>query len=51
LPFGAVGATVLLTLVIVALGLAPNAMIAAAQIGASDMLNPARYITSVGLAP
>ena len=51
LPFGALSATALLTLVIVALGLAPNLMIAAAQLAASDMLNPARYIASVGLAP
>jgi len=51
LPFRAVSATALLTLVIVALGLAPNVMIAAAQIAANDMLNPARYIASVGLAP
>jgi multicomponent Na+:H+ antiporter subunit D len=51
LPFGAVSATVLLTLVIVVVGLAPNAMIGAAQMAAGDMLNPARYIASVGLAP
>ncbi len=47
----ALAATAFLTLVIVALGLMPQTMIAAAQLAASDMLDPARYIASVGLAP
>ena len=51
LPFRATLAAVSMALVIAALGLAPNTMIAAAQIAASDLLDPVRYITSVGLAP
>jgi multicomponent Na+:H+ antiporter subunit D len=51
LPFRATLATVMITLVIVVLGIAPNVMIAAAQIAANDLLNPIRYIASVGLAP
>ena len=50
-PAGAMAVTALLTLVIVAAGLAPGLMVAAAQLAAADMLNPARYIASVGLSP
>lgn len=47
---GYVAAT-LLTAIIVLAGLWPNGLIAAAQIAAGDLLDPARYIAAVGLAP
>jgi hypothetical protein len=47
----AMAATWVLTFVIVLLGLVPGTMIAAAQIAANDMIDPARYIASVGLRP
>ncbi len=50
LPAQSLAATVLLTLVIVALGLAPNLMIAAAQIAGEGMIDPARYIAATGLS-
>jgi multicomponent Na+:H+ antiporter subunit D len=50
-PGMAMAATWVLTFVIVLLGLVPGMMIAAGQIAAGDMMNPARYIASVGLVP
>ncbi|WP_108395731.1 proton-conducting transporter membrane subunit [Devosia submarina] len=44
------GAPAILVGVIIFLGIWPNLLIAAAKIGASDVIDPARYIAAVGLA-
>ena len=41
----------ILTVVIMVLGLAPAILIEAAGIAATDLLDPIRYIASVGLSP
>lgn len=51
LPVQAMGATALLTLLIVLVGLFPAQLIAAAQMAAAGLLDPARYIAAVGLLP
>jgi multicomponent Na+:H+ antiporter subunit D len=51
LPGAPTASSFLLTLVIAVLGLAPSLLIWAAQVAATDVLNPERYIASVGLGP
>jgi multicomponent Na+:H+ antiporter subunit D len=51
LPTASMAASFLLSVVIAILGLAPSVLIWAAQVAATDVLSPARYIASVGLSP
>ncbi len=51
LPFRPMAATSLLTAIVFLLGLAPATLIDAAGIAARDLLDPIRYIASVGLSP
>ncbi|MBN9346406.1 MAG: hypothetical protein J0I48_09420, partial [Devosia sp.] len=51
LPPSPMMATWILTIVVVVLGLAPAILVEAATIAARDLLDPARYIASVGLSP
>jgi multicomponent Na+:H+ antiporter subunit D len=51
LPFRPMAATWMLTALIFVLGLAPAMLVDAARIAAHDLLNPVRYIASVGLSP
>jgi multicomponent Na+:H+ antiporter subunit D len=44
------GAPAIIVGVIIVLGIWPNVLFAAAKIGASDLVDPARYIAAVGLA-
>ena len=50
-PAQGLGAVVLLTGTIVLFGLWPSLLMRAGAIGATDILNPARYIAAVGLSP
>jgi multicomponent Na+:H+ antiporter subunit D len=51
LPTAPMAASLLLTAVVATLSLAPAPLIWAAQVAARDVLDPARYIASVGLSP
>jgi multicomponent Na+:H+ antiporter subunit D len=51
LPMAPMAASVLLTTVVAAMSLAPALLIWAAQVAARDVLDPLRYIASVGLSP
>jgi multicomponent Na+:H+ antiporter subunit D len=51
LPAAPVGAAILLTATIFLFSLWPGLLVAAADIAATDLLDPARYIAAVGLAP
>lgn len=51
LPGAPMAAVFVLTAAVALLGLAPAVLVSAAQIAASEVLNPARYIAAVGLAP
>jgi multicomponent Na+:H+ antiporter subunit D len=51
LPASPIAAAWILTAVVVALGLAPAILIDAAKIAAQNLIDPIRYIASVGLAP
>jgi multicomponent Na+:H+ antiporter subunit D len=51
LPVPSLSAAWIVTIVVAVLGLAPAILIAAAQIAAQDLLDPVRYIASVGLSP
>ena len=51
LPWSPLAAAWILTAVVVALGVAPAILIDAARIAVQDLLDPSRYIASVGLSP
>lgn len=51
LPAAPMASSFLLTVAIAILGLAPSILIWAAHMAATDVLDPVRYIASVGLAP
>jgi multicomponent Na+:H+ antiporter subunit D len=51
LPFRQMLAAFILTASIVIIGLWPGLLVSAARIAADDLLNPYRYIASVGLSP
>jgi multicomponent Na+:H+ antiporter subunit D len=49
-PYGTAPAALLVGTIVLA-GLFPNLLVRAANLAAADLLQPARYIAAVGLAP